>query len=108
MDRDILVKDLIRHLFWTQTVDFDTRPFETEENKILVNRVINIIFEHVRDRVVYLPVEDESEVRMELAQVLGKVSRGMVGTQLYLLMQYALFISPKRDEEGRVVEKDSE
>lgn len=71
---------------------------------------LNAIFEHVRNRVIYLPVEDELKVRQELAQLLGKASRGMVGTQLYLLMDFALFISPeaKLDEEGSVIEKAEE
>ena len=69
---------------------------------------LNKIFEHVKHRLLYIPVEDESEVRTELAQVLGKASRGLTGTQLYLLMDYALFISPKEDEEGIVIEKGGE
>ena len=42
LDRDRFVKDFIRQLFWAQTTDFDTTAFETEENKEIVNRAIDI------------------------------------------------------------------
>ena len=41
-DRDGLVKSLIKHLFWGQTLDFNTEMFETEENVEIVNRAIDI------------------------------------------------------------------
>lgn len=66
------------------------------------------IFEHVRDRVVYIPVEDENAVMADMAQLLGKASKGMVGTQMHLLMKFALFISPKRDVEGMEIEKSAD
>ena len=65
------------------------------------------IFQHVADRVICLDgLFDENEVMMELAQVLGKASRGQVGTQLYLLMKFALFLQPKSDIEGVAIEKE--
>lgn len=67
------------------------------------------IFQHVADRVICLDgLFDENEVMMELAQILGKASRGQVGTQLYLLMKQALFLMPKSDIEGAVIEKEME
>ena len=41
-DRDNLIKSLIKHLFWTQTLDYNTESFETEENIEIVNRAIDI------------------------------------------------------------------
>lgn len=75
---------------------------------LLQNLSLKEILRHVKDRVIYIPVEDESQVRMELAQVLGNASRGQTGTQLYLLMDYALFVCPKENREGVVIEKDGE
>ena len=66
------------------------------------------IFQHVASRVIHVEgVYDPSEVRLELATVLGKASRGQVGTQLYLLMEHALFILPQRDKEGDVPIEES-
>ncbi len=64
---------------------------------------INDILEHLRGRVIYIPVDDESEVRQQLATILGTASRGMIGTQLYLLLDYALFVSPDTPAEGDVI-----
>ena len=61
------------------------------------------IFEHVQDRVINVPVDDESAVMQEIATLLGKASRGQTGTQLYLLMKYALLL--KSDKAGDTVEK---
>ena len=41
-NRDRFVKDLIRSVFWTRTTDFDTTEFETDENKEIMNRAIDI------------------------------------------------------------------
>ena len=49
LDRDRFVKDFIRQLFWTQTTDFDTTAFETEENKEIVNRAIDIARQQMPD-----------------------------------------------------------
>ena len=66
------------------------------------------IFQHVADRVIHVDgIFDENEVMMEMARILGKATRGQVGTQLYLLMKFALFIQPKRDIEGVEIEKAS-
>lgn len=40
--RHELVKDLIKHLFWGQTTDYNTTEFETDENIEIVERAINI------------------------------------------------------------------
>lgn len=37
-----LTKSLIKHLFWGQTLDFDTSEFETVENVAAVEIAINI------------------------------------------------------------------
>ena len=42
MDREKLVRDVIFHLFWTQTIDWDIKPFMTEENIRIANTAINI------------------------------------------------------------------
>ena len=65
------------------------------------------ICEHVQGRVVYIPVDDENEVTQQLATILGKASRGQIGTQLHLLMEYALFLLPKSDIEGDMIEHEA-
>lgn len=67
------------------------------------------IFQHIADRVICVDgLFDENEVMADMARVLGNASRGQVGTQLYLLMKFALFIQPKSDIEGNVpIEKTS-
>ena len=64
------------------------------------------IFQHVADRVIHIPVDDENEVMADMATLLGKASRGQRGTQLYLLMKFALFLQPKSDIEGVEIEKE--
>ena len=67
------------------------------------------IVEHVRERVIYIPdLVDENELRSDLATLLGKASRGMVGTQLYFLMDHAMFLLPENPIEGSDVEKEAE
>lgn len=39
---DKLIKDLINHLFWTKTIDYNTETFETDENIAAVKIAINI------------------------------------------------------------------
>ena len=64
------------------------------------------IFQHVADRVIHIPVDDENQVMSDMAILLGKASRGQRGTQLYLLMKFALFLQPKSDIEGVEIEKE--
>ena len=64
------------------------------------------IFQHVADRVIHIPVDDENAVMADMATLLGKASRGQRGTQLYLLMKFALFLQPKSDIEGVEIEKE--
>ena len=66
---------------------------------------LEAICQHVADRVIHIPVDDESEVMSDMARLLGKASRGQRGTQLYLLMKFALFLQPKSDIEGVEIEK---
>ena len=42
MNRDELIASLIKHLFWGQTTDYNTKSFETDENKEIVSRAIDI------------------------------------------------------------------
>ena len=42
MDMDALKKKLINHLFWAQTLDYNTSAFETPENLAVVEIAINI------------------------------------------------------------------
>lgn len=42
MNRDKLVKDLIKSLFWMRTTDYNTSDFETPDNIEIVNRAIDI------------------------------------------------------------------
>ena len=62
----------------------------------LHNISLDEIFQHVADRVIHLPVDDENEVMVDMARILGKASRGMRGTQLYLLMKFAIHDAEKR------------
>ena len=64
------------------------------------------IFQHVADRVIHIPVDDENQVMSDMAILLGNASRGQRGTQLYLLMKFALFLQPKSDIEGVEIEKE--
>ena len=50
IDRDALVKSLIKHLFWTKTLDYDTSEFETQENIEVVNRAIDIAQQQLPQR----------------------------------------------------------
>ena len=61
------------------------------------------IYAHVIDRVDFFDgIANKDDVMVDLANVLGKASCGDVGTQLYLLMEYADFIS--REETGTETE----
>ena len=42
MNNEHLIKAVIRHIFWTQTDDYDTTDFETAENREIASRIINI------------------------------------------------------------------
>lgn len=42
MNRNKLIQDLIKYLFWGKTLDFNTESFETPENIEIVNRAIDV------------------------------------------------------------------
>ena len=98
--------------------DAETPPVETPDAELepvysispddLHQISLEDIFQHVADRVIYVDgICDENEVMADMATLLGKASRGQRGTQLYLLMKFALFLHPKSDIEGVEIEKEA-
>ena len=98
--------------------DAETPPVETPDSELepvysispddLHQISLEDIFQHVADRVIYVDgICDENEVMADMATLLGKASRGQRGTQLYLLMKFALFLHPKSDIEGMEIEKEA-
>ena len=98
--------------------DEETPPVETPDSELepvysispddLHQISLEDIFQHVADRVIYVDgICDENEVMADMATLLGKASRGQRGTQLYLLMKFALFLHPKSDIEGVEIEKEA-
>ena len=98
--------------------DEETPPVETPDSELepvysispddLHQISLEDIFQHVADRVICIDgIFDENEVMADMATLLGKASRGQRGTQLYLLMKFALFLQPKSDIEGLEIEKAS-
>ena len=91
---------------WVKLIpDEDVPPVMITSN--LDSIPLDEIFEHLANRVVCLDgLFDENVVMAQLAELLGQVSKGQIGTQLYLLMKYALFISSRDDTEGATVERE--
>ena len=98
--------------------DEETPPVETPDSQLepvysispddLHQISLEDIFQHVADRVICIDgIFDENEVMADMATLLGKASRGQRGTQLYLLMKFALFLQPKSDIEGVEIEKEA-
>ena len=64
-DRTKLVRDLISHLFWSRTTNYDTKAFETDENIEVVNRAIDIARQQLPRRLIY----DERAVYMRCVRL---------------------------------------
>ena len=91
-----------------ETPDAELEPVYSISSDDLHQISLEDIFQHVADRVICIDgIFDENEVMADMATLLGKASRGQRGTQLYLLMKFALFLHPKSDIEGVEIEKEA-
>ena len=100
-------KPMIESIVEAHGITIGEEPEYTVTADDLHSMPLTEIFEHALDRVIYVPVDDENEVTHQLATILGKASRGQRGTQLHLLMKFALFLYPENDIEGDMIEHES-